>query len=104
MPYKDLVIKREYQRRWVKEKRQHVEPSVEPMSNPVRPKPEELRQLIKNIENRPLEIRTSGNCGYYSAHLYNPSIHKAGDTVLVKGKVVTIPLLDAEGREIPDHG
>jgi hypothetical protein len=33
--------------------------------------------------------------------LYNPSIHRAGDTVMLKGKVVTIPELDADGHPIP---
>jgi len=39
--------------------------------------------------------------------LYNPVIHKAGDTVRVlKGKrevTITIPGLDAEGNPIPDY-
>lgn len=35
--------------------------------------------------------------------LYNTAKHQPGDAVRVNGKVVTIPLLDADGQVIPEY-
>ena len=75
---------------------------VKPMSNLtnpelVKPKLEELRQLIKNIEAKPALAP--------KIPLYNPYVHRPGDLVLVQqGKRLVetvIPELDADGNPMP---
>jgi len=58
-----------------------------------------LKKILKPTKKR--------DCtGLTAAPLYNPSIHKPGDTVMMykgKGLVTTIiPELDADGNVIPD--
>lgn len=74
--------------------------NVQPISNlntvrVVQPKLEELRQLIRSIENKPV------------IPIYNPDIHRPGDRVLMKSPYskkmieVVIPELDADGNAMP---
>ena len=64
--------------------------------NPVQPTLGELRELIKGIEAKPVVQP--------SIPLYNPAIHKPGDSVLVQqGKRLVetvIPELDGDGNPI----
>ncbi len=64
--------KTEYQREYMRKRRASVRPLVRPEVQPETDIP-----------------------------LYNPSKHRAGDTVRVNGKVVRIPELDADGNAIP---
>ena len=61
---------------------------------------EKVEGLVVKVGNH------SVNNNVNTIPIYNPAIHKAGDTVRIfKGKrevIVTIPELDAEGNSIPD--
>lgn len=86
---------------------------VKPMSNliirsSVKPNTlDNLRQTIKNIEGKTKAPQHPS--GEASVPLYNPSIHKPGDRVLVKppygNKLVeiVIPELDAGGQPVPNY-
>ena len=88
---------------------------VKPKSNltvrpSVKPNVENLRQMIKTIEDkgkpRNAPQRPSAEA---SLPLYNPALHGLGDRVLVKPnyskKLVetVIPTLDADGNSMPDY-
>ncbi len=98
-----------------------VQPTVQPNTeNPVQPRVaerERLQKLIKGIESKAgvAQLGEQGFCKpqvggstplISSVPLYNPSIHKAGDTVLVRQRdryiEIKIPELDGDGHPIPD--
>lgn len=85
-----------------------VQPSpVQPEAQGVKNKTiANLCQMVKNIENR--DKVPQRPLGEASLPLYNPSIHKPGDRVLMKplyGKRLVetvIPMLDADGNPMPE--
>jgi len=61
---------------------------------------------VRDRERKRLARLESSNVQPKEAPMYNPMIHKAGDTVRVwKGKslvTTTIPTLDADGNAVPE--
>jgi hypothetical protein len=109
--------KRDYQKQWIKRKRLRLKLKaegrfVEPLSNP---KPDSVEPLADSCRTRTVEptiidlqaqmdaICAKPNPTYDMPPAYNPRVHKPGDTVLMKGKVVIIPEIDAEGNLLPNY-
>jgi hypothetical protein len=106
--------KRDYQRQWIRAKRHRQKLKaegriVEPLSNP---KPISVEPLANSCRTQTVEptvmdlqAKMDAICNkpsptYDMPPAYNPRIHKPGDTVLLKGKAVTVPEIDAEGNQI----
>jgi hypothetical protein len=100
--------KRDYQRQYMRDYRRQgkgkspakkrtdsVRPSLDPVRPDVRPL-KDLQAAMDAIVARPITVEPL-------PPVYNPRVHKPGDTVLMKGKVVIIPEIDAEGNLLPNY-
>ena len=107
MPYKNKQAKQAYQRAWIRSKRMRSKLKaegriVEPLSNPeaisVEPKYNTLPDLqaaMDAITAKPIILE--------DVPTYNPAIHKAGDKVMLRGRVATVVETDAEGNPLPEY-
>lgn len=95
--------KRDYQREYMRRRRSNKDPLLDPLLDPKQQKLAQLRQLINEHENA--DIRIPMTIGTLT--IYNPSIHKPGDKVLIRrGKKLleyVVPDLDVAGQPMPDY-
>ena len=107
MGYKDKARDREWHRLKMRERR---DVTPKPL-HPVTPNKEKLQRMINDIERGASRLHGKENTGFAESvqpiPMYNPSVHKAGDRVMIRSnrKLIetVIPELDGSGQPIPEY-
>ncbi len=101
MPYKDKQVKAEHMRGYMREyMRAKRHPMLSPVKSPIVPIPGLIMDGNRIIGVDKTAAPTMPVQPSNRPALYNPMFHRVGETVIVSGKVVTVPELDADGHII----